>query len=51
MEEGVRGDDLRLVLQHDTGLDIRCSSGEWGGKKSRWMPSGTTSSVLVCQPA
>jgi hypothetical protein len=78
MKVRVRVDDLRLVLQRDTtldlcglqiierpecligdtfvgerpqALDIRCNSGAWDGKKRRWMPSGTTSSLLVCQPA
>ena len=78
MKVGVRADDFRLVLQHNTALDlsgleiierkerligdtlvrkrpqtldIRCNSGEWDGKKSRWIPSGMTSSLLVCQPA
>ncbi len=78
MKVRMRADDLWLVLQHHTALDlcgleiiecaerlvgdslvgerpqaldIRCNSGAWDGKKSRWMPSGTTSSLLLCQLA
>jgi len=28
-----------------------CSSGELGGRNTRWMPSGTATSPLLCQPA
>lgn len=41
----------RFVCQWPLDLSAGCSSGERAGRNSRWMPSGISTSLPVCQPA
>src|SRR5215217_9637267 len=41
----------RASFANGHNLSAGCNSGERADKNSRWMPSGTSTSLPVCQPA